>query len=301
MAVQREFQFIDIVVQITSSQHAVIVGIENKIDAGEGHEQLRRYQNVLDRTFPNQASVMIFLTPTGRGPTTAISDHPVPTVSAGYGLIVQAVEEALRETRPGSRDERVLSEIATHLREEILGEETEVKTLVRELWKEHGRALHLALEHRPRLEDIRSLYEALLRERFGDDAYTYYWKTGGELREIKASLHSWKNAGCPFEFMLFAADGLPMVRLLIWGHSYNAHAESLREWAREVNASAPAMLDEEFTKLPHWPSWRRVFLEEALPAEAVLDEQAFDDATARAAVEAVVRFFERLQPYIRPG
>ena len=187
-----------------------------------------------------------------------------------------------------------------HLREDILGEETKVKTLVRELWRDHGKALRLAMEHRPRLEDIRSVYEALLRERFGADANIYYHRPRGELREIKMSLHSWVNAGFPFEFILHVdRDGIPLVRLLIWGDSYDDHATPLSEWARGVNASDLTLIDEEFPKLQYWWNWRRVFLEEDYPPWAVLDEQAFDEATARAAVDAVVTLFEKLQPYIK--
>lgn len=298
--VQREFQFIDLVVQITSSHLTVVIGLENKIDAGEGDEQLGRYQGKLESTFPGQTSIMVFLTPTGREPTTAFSHSSVPAISVGYDLIVEAVEEALRAAEPESRDSHTLSEIAAHLREEILGEETEVKTMVRKLWRDHGKALRLAMEHRPRLEDIRSVYEALLRERFGDFVDISYWRPRGELREIKMILHSWVNSGFPFIFILHVdGDGFPLVRLLIWGEHYDAHAASLREWARDVNASDPALIDEEFPRLRNWWGWRRVFLEEDYPAEAVLDEQSFDEATARAAVEAVMALFEKLQPYIK--
>lgn len=67
----------------------------------------------------------------------------------------------------------------------------------------------------------------------------------------------------------------------------------------ELSASDPTLVDEEFTKLRNWWGWRRVFLEEDHPPEAVLIEQAFDEATAKAAVEAVVSLYEKLQPYIR--
>ncbi len=297
--VRREFKFIDIVLQIASSRHTVVVGIENKIDSGEEEEQLGRYQKALQRAYPGHAALMVFLTPTGREPTTAIPHHSVPTVSVGYDLFVKAAEEALREAEPGSRDEHALSEIVAHLKENILGEDTKVKELVRDLWRSHGKALRLAMEHRPRLEDIRELYEALLRERFGNDAYTYYWPPRGEPREIKMSLRSWENAGLPFEFVLHVdGDGLALVRLLLWVESYDAHAASLREWARKVNASDPGLIDGEFPKLPYWGTWRRVLREEDYPADAVLNEQAFDEATAREAVEAVVALFEKLQPHI---
>lgn len=299
MNVRREFEFIDIVVLITTPLQTFVVGIENKIDAAEGKEQLGRYQRALERAFLGQTSVMVFLTPTRREPTTSIPDHPIPTVAIGYELIVEAVEEALQQAEPASRDRRTLSEIATHLREDILDEETEVKALVRELWRSHGRALRLAMEHRPRLEDIREIYESLLHERFGDDMYTYYWQSKGELREIKMCLVSWEEAGFSFEFILRVDDeGVPVVRLLLWRDSYDENAPFLKKWAREVNVAVPTLVDEEFTKLRNWWGWRRVLLEEEAPSEAVLSERAFDEATAREAVEIVTRLHEKLAPYI---
>ncbi len=300
VSVEREFRRIDIVVQITSSHHQVVVGIENKIDAGEGHEQLGRYQAALEDAFSNQTPILVFLTPTGREPTTADSESQIPTVSADYNLILEAVDVALRKAEPGSGDQHALQVIAKHVREDILGEETEVKSVVRELWRTHGKALRLAMEHRPRLEDIRSLYEALLHERFGDDADTYYWRSKGELREIKMGLASWWDAGCPFEFILHVDDeGLPLVRLLVWHESYDENAVFLRKWARDVSASNPDLVDEEFTLVRNWGGWRRVLVEPDHPASAILDERAFDGATAKAAVEAVVRLYEKLQPHIK--
>jgi hypothetical protein len=47
-----------------------------------------------------------------------------------------------------------------------------------------------------------------------------------------------------------------------------------------------------------WTWWRRVFKEEDYPPEAILEAQAFDDATAEAAVEAVVALYEKLRPHV---
>ena len=297
--VQREFEFIDIVVQITTSRRTIVVGIENKIDAAEGEEQLSRYQRALEQAFLDQTSIMVFLTSTGRLPTTALDQSSVPVIPAGYEMLVENIEETLRDSKLGSRDRRVLSEIAAHIREEILDEEQEVKALVRELWKSHGKALHLAMEHRPRLEDIHRMYETLLRERFGNDINIYLWRLRGELREIKMSLPTWVDAGFPFEFMLYVDEELPKVRLLISQNSYEPRAEFLRKWARDVNASTSTLIDEDFKKLPRWGFWRRVLHEQSYPPEAILDEQAFDEATARAEVEAVMELYETVQPYIK--
>ncbi len=58
-------------------------------------------------------------------------------------------------TRFGNRDQHALNEIVNHLREVILGEETEAKSLVRELWRDHGKALRLAMKHRPSRESTK--------------------------------------------------------------------------------------------------------------------------------------------------
>jgi hypothetical protein len=73
VTVHREFLHIDVVVCISCERGAAVIGIENKIDAGERPQQLRRYQEKLQRAYPDVAAVMVFLTPTGREPTTALS------------------------------------------------------------------------------------------------------------------------------------------------------------------------------------------------------------------------------------
>lgn len=298
--VRREFERIDIVVRILSQGGAVVVGIENKIDAAEGEEQLGRYQEALCRAYPKDAALLVFLTPTGREPTTAKASHPVRVVQAGYAVIASAAEEALRKAESGSRDEHSLSEVVAHLKENVLNEDTEVKEMVRELWKSHGRALRLAMKHRPRLEDVRDLYEALLRERFGNDAEISYWHPRGGLREIKMVLQPWMEAGFPFEFILHVdGNGFALVRLLIWSEHFDARANDLREWADRVEASDPGLVNPDFPKVRGWWSWRRVLVEEDYPADAILDEQAFDEATAREAVEAVVKLHEKLEPHVK--
>jgi hypothetical protein len=110
---------------------------------------------VLEDTFPGQTAILLFLTPTGREQTTALLESAVPTVSVGYDVLLDSIEETKSSADLGSSDRQALVMIADHIREDILGTETEeVKPLVRELWKAHGKALRLAMEYRPRLEDI---------------------------------------------------------------------------------------------------------------------------------------------------
>ena len=116
------------------------------------------------------------------------------------------------------------------------------------------------------------------------------------MREIKMDLPAWHERGFPFTFMLHAREwGRPRVRVLIWYEGYAEHAESLRDWALRVNASAGPIIDEGFTPISDWKVWHRVFREDVYPESAVVDEMVFDEGTAKAAVEAVSAHFERLQ------
>ncbi len=298
VSVHRERLFIDVVVEIASAEGAVVVGIENKIDAVEQPEQIARYQTALESAYPDRIAVVVFLTPTGREPTTARVGGPVPALALGYESVLAAVEEARLQAPSGSRDESVLGEVAAHLKEDILGN-TEVKNLVRELWKTHGRALQLAIRHRPQLSEIREPYVELLHQRYGEDARFSYWPERGELRVIKMDLSSWFEKGFPFTFSLYADPEVgPRVRVLTRREHYEPHARRLKAWARRVNASSGSLIDEDFTLLPRWDKWRKVLREEDYPPDATLEEQAYDEDTVRAASDAVSRLVELLRPHI---
>lgn len=79
--VRRELFRIDVVVEVSSAQDTAVIGIENKIDAGEQHRQIARYQEALETASVNSTALMVFLTPNGREPTTAREGGPVPVVA----------------------------------------------------------------------------------------------------------------------------------------------------------------------------------------------------------------------------
>lgn len=300
VAVHRERLLIDVVVEVDSPRGDLVVGIENKIDAGEQPEQIARHQAALSRAYPGRSAVVAFLTPTGRGTTTARADGPVPYVTLGYDAVLRAIGEARGRAETGSRDERVLMELEAHLEEDILGETGEAEALARGLWRTHGRALRLAMKHRPRLSDIREEYVALLRERFEDAYFVFYPEKRGDLSEIKMNLESWDERGFPFTFMLHTKNGRrPHARVLIWQQSYEERADSLVSWARRVNASlGEPLIDENFSRLPGW-GWHKVLREEDHPPDAVIDDYAFDAETVRAAVDAVAALVELLRPHVQ--
>lgn len=300
VSVYRELFNIDIVVDIDSASGGAIIGIENKIDAGEEEDQIRRYQKALQQAYPGRVTLMVFLTPTGRLPTTADIDSATPCLSIGYDAILQIIRNLCDHTAMDARDHRVLTEIATHLEEDILGSSNDIKTLVRELWRNHPRALTVAMAYRPRMGDIESQYREIITEKLGTDATFSTYPTRGELREIKLQLKSWCNRGFPFVFMLYAsADEPPHVRVFISDHDYGHCAANLTRWAKRVNSGKHGIaIDESFTLLKDWKHWRRVLAEQDHPANATLAERAFDIETARSAANRVLGLINVLREHV---
>jgi hypothetical protein len=298
LRVRREVFRIDVVIEIFSSVGDFVIGIENKIDADEQRDQVARYQESLDRAYPRHTAVVVFLSPTKRRPSTADATSRVPCVVLGYSAVIAAIQASLDQNTLESAEVRVLQELERHLGEDILGDQ-QIRKVVRKLWKTHGRALELAIEHRPRMIDVKESYERRLRDRLGGDVDFWYYPSRGELREIQLTLPSWESAGVPVTFMFYAGKGEPPhVRLLIYGKSYERRSRLLREWALNVNLVIGDCLDESFRPVSDWSVWRRVFREDDYPADAVLNERGFDEETAKEAADRVFSLIELLEPHI---
>jgi hypothetical protein len=296
--IRRELFRIDVVVEVLSPAAHLVIGIENKIDAGEQPEQLARYQAALEAAYPDSTAVLVFLAPSRRVPSTADAASKVTCVALDYSAIIAAVQASLDHAPTNSPDAHILRDLRRHLKEDIMADD-EARQLVRELWMKHGRALALALEHRPRINDVLVAYERRLRERFGKDAEFEHYPTRGGLREIKMTLRPWVRAGFPFTFMFYADPGeRAQVRLLLWSGSYEAHKEALKAWAQHVNSLLGFRLDDAFAPISEWKVWRRVFREEDYPSDAVVEASTFDDETASEAADRVLRIADMLHPHI---
>ena len=310
VAVKRELYHIDIVVEVDSPAGEIVLGVENKIDAAEQPGQLTRYQRALSRAYLDRTAIVIFLCSVARKPVTASHDSDVPVVPIGYRSVMNAIKSILDVTEPNSRDWWALAEIARHLEEDILSSmnDMDLHRMVGQLWKDHRRALNLAISHRPGLADVQEKYEELLRRYLGEDAKFSYWPHQVAHREIKVQLSSWKMKGFPFFFMFYLgrASGIPRVRVLLAhdGHgdsscSYTALQPGLKKWAKQVNENTDSpIIDETFKTIANWTYWRRVLDEEDPPQNSILDEQSFDEATAQEAAQRVLTLVELLRPHV---
>jgi hypothetical protein len=140
--------------------------------------------------------------------------------------VIGAVQQI---AKVGSPEARVISEIAAHLDEDIMGI-NKLRQFVREIWKNHPKALRLILEHRPRLQDILETYQDRVRADLGQKLGFDVYPSKGELREIKLWLDDWWERGFPFVFMLVASDdGRAKVRVLVWQDDFRKHEAIQRE------------------------------------------------------------------------
>lgn len=301
----RERDRIDVVIEI-GGKSGVVIGIENKIDAGESRDQVGTYQYALAKGYPGMppgARVMVFLTPDGRTSVTKDSEAPVPCVPLSY----QAIADAANKAREGSGvdGEPALSEFVRHVKEDIMGD-VDVKERARRVWKSHPNALRILLRHRPELEDIREKFELALNQAYGEDANLEVYPTRGRIREIKFSLESWTSRGCDFVFMLHTqhrgdADGRPRLRLLVRDSWHRQHREILEDLADRVNeADVDLSIDRAYASLPGWGNWRRVLKENPYPRGAVLTPIVIPGETDQEALDEVTRLVEELRSFVEP-
>lgn len=299
VATRLELFRVDVVIDIASPSGGLVVGIENKINAGEQTDQLARYQASLATGFAGRPVLLVFLTPTGRRPQTVNIDANVPTVDLGYARLNAVLEASLKEVPSGSRVQRVLSEIIDHVREDILGQDDQsVQAKVRELWREHPKALSLATRNRPRLAGIEGAFRQHIVPKLGADATFLTYPGRGDLREIKLSLRGWHERGLPFTFMLYAQDfGPPAVRVLVGDSEFQRDQEKLKAWAKRAEAQG-LPVDATFPTLKDWGHWHRVLSEADYPPDSFLESWAFDAAVAREAADRVLDLVERLRPTV---
>ena len=145
----------------------LVIGIEVKVNAGEGPEQVEKYQNFLCKEYPSYKKVIVFLTREGQEPGTADENKgDVPVLAMSWGC----VSGIIREMRPALGDENNFRmQFSQHLEKHLTVNETEGQRLVRKLLIEGDNAETLAkiIDYEPSLQgEVRELLSK------GDNAKT---------------------------------------------------------------------------------------------------------------------------------
>lgn len=117
--VYREFHFIDLVVVFPGQR--LVIGIENKVDAGEQEEQVSRYQETLRSQFPGFRQVLVFLTPDGRKPTTANTQDEVPVYCLDYRQIAGMFRACRTSSRISAGTAAFIDQFVNHIELHMTG------------------------------------------------------------------------------------------------------------------------------------------------------------------------------------
>jgi hypothetical protein len=115
--VETELGRIDIVIKLPIDK--VVIGIENKIGAAEGEEQISRYQDKLKQVFANHRRYLVFLTPKGRKPETANLSSDTSVLTASYADILCCIK-GYDKSQCSPEMNAFFGQVATNIEEEIL-------------------------------------------------------------------------------------------------------------------------------------------------------------------------------------
>ncbi|WP_426039707.1 PD-(D/E)XK nuclease family protein [Brevundimonas sp. DC300-4] len=140
--VYRERENIDILIELPALN--LVVAIENKIGASAGDGQLKRYSDKVAHVYPNQKSLLVFLTPDGTS-----ADHE-GYVAYGYADLADTLEALLRD-EPGNGESEaglVVRHYVEMLRRHVVQDE-KLQAVAVALYERHKEAFDFIFDARP--------------------------------------------------------------------------------------------------------------------------------------------------------
>lgn len=165
--VYRELNCIDLVIVFPA--HQLVIGIENKLDAGEQEKQVARYQATLSERFPGFKQAMVFLSPNGRAPKTANTTDGVPVYCMDYGQIAEICRACTRAPGLSKNAAVFIDQFVNHIELHMTGS-TRTQALCWELFSKNEAAYkEIVRQHNSCIE--RKVVDAFvdLEERLGKE------------------------------------------------------------------------------------------------------------------------------------
>ncbi|MGB8169840.1 MAG: PD-(D/E)XK nuclease family protein [Chthoniobacteraceae bacterium] len=162
--VRREWRNIDLLVILTMANgEQWIICIENKINSTQHSDQLRRYRQVVEKSFPDAAHrLYIFLTKSEEEPEES------SYLPASFSQIHRTLKECLQSRSHAiGAEPKVLIENYLRLLEEKFMNESDIARTAQRIYSQHRHALDIIFEHRP---DNVSLASNRIKELLGENA-----------------------------------------------------------------------------------------------------------------------------------
>ncbi|MFT6334282.1 MAG: hypothetical protein ACJATI_001019 [Halioglobus sp.] len=150
--VHREWRNIDLL--IVDEENNLVIVIENKIWSKESKHQLEKYRAIVEDVYPNYKQILLLLSPNN-----VAAEHSDHYLSIGYSTVDAAIEKLLKVkghqiiTAPREFIEQYL----LMLREDIM-DNSNLKKIVAEIYKNHKLAIDTIIQHLPDMYSKYSLW-----------------------------------------------------------------------------------------------------------------------------------------------
>ena len=150
--VRKEWRDMDIFIRDDRDDHQFVCVIENKIDSGEGPDQLRKYRRTVEREFRDYGRAFVFLTKFGDKPSD--KREAAYWVPISYGDLVTTIGDVLKRQESQLSDEiRLFVQQYLDMVRRHIVENSEVQELCRKLYENHSQALDLIMKYAPKRAD----------------------------------------------------------------------------------------------------------------------------------------------------
>ena len=139
--VRREWKNIDVLI-ITDE---FVVCIENKVWAKESKHQLKKYQRIVEKEFPDHKKCYVFLTPSGYE-----SSDPETYISYSYAKIVEILDNAMkiREETLSPSIKIYIKDYITLIKQNIMNDDHTNK-IAKKLYLSHKELFDFVFENKP--------------------------------------------------------------------------------------------------------------------------------------------------------
>jgi len=155
---------IDILIKLNDEKGKTkaVLGIENKVNSGEQHNQIKDYQKALNKKFHEIPRYIIYLTPDGRPAKTSDNNKDCPYIPVSYNAISEVCKELSKKT--SGQGQLFLLILKNYIDKQTNKKDMDKKAhdLIKKLYADenHRQAIKLLIEYTP----VKAVFEKVKEE-----------------------------------------------------------------------------------------------------------------------------------------
>lgn len=250
-----------------------VIAIEVKIWAGEGLNQISRYQDFLVRKFSHSdwKKLIIYLTRYGESTKTASEEDEINNEAPILCMSWKDISDIIDECQGHGVEHNFRVQFGQHILRSVMMEKDE-RQIVIDLLKEgdNKKTIDKIINNLPSLGDSCNLnkFKEIVHNVLTEEHFKYKneleistYTTNGIVREVKIQVPEWKEKNLPFTLMLYNYKNAAVRILLLW-KDYNECKVELENFRRISDG-----IIGNFPELKNWKAWRAVFAEETNQGE----------------------------------